>query len=319
MYFSDQILATRYDQNSETKFDFVERDVPDNEKFRQKDEEIAKRFKVHPDGYEDNLTLRDKIMHAQINLHIRRLVGIALGSTAAKIYADKYEHPDFVRQDTDIDVLLLAPHSRQNPPPFEWGVDWFVRPDGLAPTNGLASTWYDLSLKESAVTASTYQAGLYLPHPGTMEKIIRHSNEKTRRLREQEGKMIKTGDEIKDMVSLFHFGISLGNSFPLHRKSRRILLDKVRKIIDAMKETAALLKLPVDFAMSRSEASLISLPDQKFAVKMFGILYGMDKIYAALMENLLSQKKSFDYLRIPETQEAPWPVIADDDLEFKPL
>lgn len=79
-------------------------------------------------------------------MRTRGLVGLLLGSTVRKIY-DNPSSSGAIDRSKDLDVMILNPHSQRNPGPFEWGVDWFVRPPNSFPTNSNVKTAYDLDPK----------------------------------------------------------------------------------------------------------------------------------------------------------------------------
>ncbi|MFA6991866.1 MAG: metallophosphoesterase [Candidatus Gracilibacteria bacterium] len=88
----------------------------------------------------------EALMLADINLKTRGLIGVVLGSLAKYLL---FQPPSIksLQGHMDLDVLVLNPHSNKDPGKNEWGVDWWVRPQGMAPTNGRVSLWYDIGLK----------------------------------------------------------------------------------------------------------------------------------------------------------------------------
>lgn len=137
---------SRYDEVSETKFDFEERQQPDCEEFRFIEEMKAMFDEQCPDrAHKPSYPLAATIL-ADINLKTRGLVGIVLGSTLKKLY-----HPPAdlrsINSHSDLDVLILQPHSPHHPAPNEWGVDWWVRPQSRPPINGRVELWYDIAMQ----------------------------------------------------------------------------------------------------------------------------------------------------------------------------
>ncbi|GEM_PF-5301482 len=139
----------RYDEE-QTPFDVERRVKPDSTMYDAYDQ-YARRLDLETYA----ATTLEGIALADVNLRTRGLIGIVLGSAIH----DLTEPPEdlFSLRHSDFDVLILQHHSRHNPAPNEWGIDWWVRPERdierktanyRNPTNGRAKLWYDIALKE---------------------------------------------------------------------------------------------------------------------------------------------------------------------------
>ncbi len=208
----------RYDIGSEREFDFATREKPHDSQFAIYDHFVEGKALKAVGGA---LKPAEGVVLANINLQMRGLTGIVLGSTIRDLYAPPENIADLGKH-RDLDVLILQPHSHKNPAPHEWGMDWWVRPDTYPPTNGRAHLNYDLSLKHDISVSKeetqqpgivlntatgdiryaasngdrdalarsiadgenieTIPSGLYLPDSKTVGKIIRHCNTRARSL-----------------------------------------------------------------------------------------------------------------------------------------
>ncbi len=180
MYYT-QYLATRYDEiypADDQKFDkFAPIEKPDSDSSpeqtdestdplnaaRQEFQKIQNKTsnlfsRISDRTYMDVLALHEKLGLAEVNLRTRGLVGMVIGSSARKLMQPPRNMREFHKEKTDIDVLILDEFGDNFPRPFEWGVDWFVRPPGeLQPTNGLVRLWYDVSIKKTKKRDKTPQ------------------------------------------------------------------------------------------------------------------------------------------------------------------
>lgn len=141
------ILPYRYDEKTKEKFDYAVRIKPIEREFHSINRQVKPYFKKRREGSLDVLKIPEKLALADINIKTRRKIGLIIGSIAKKLF----NAPDDIsglESGSDVDVLILNPHSDENPEPMEWGVDWFVRPRNRAPTNGLVQMWYDVCLNE---------------------------------------------------------------------------------------------------------------------------------------------------------------------------
>ena len=131
----------RYDRLSEEKFDFKRREKPSSSLFDAAEKEKRRNRIVVERGLR-GVTL------AEIALKTRCIAGMVLGGLVKSLYRLPENEGDEVSFDRkDVDVIVLNLHSPQSPAPNEWGIDWWVRPDGNAPTNGIVNSWYDVALK----------------------------------------------------------------------------------------------------------------------------------------------------------------------------
>ncbi len=204
----------RYDDGAEKKFDFSRRTKPYASIFRAVNKRVNKKDKY------SRLPTSLAIALADLSLGLRGQVGLVLGSLVNSLY-EPPEDIDELDDHKDCDVLILNPHSPMNPAPHEWGVDWFVRPEGRAPTNSSVDIWYDVALQDgvrvvdpvikqgdmpiffnpstgsveykyknrdnmvnlAAGKQSNVPAGLYLPDSELMDVIINHCESKGRIVR----------------------------------------------------------------------------------------------------------------------------------------
>jgi len=137
----EQRKLKRYDESCKEKFDYDVRDLqPTNDEFRNH-RLYYKNLNLDPGQVPQSA---EAAVLADVNLRSRGKIGLALGSMAKCLISSSnfYDH-------RDLDVLVLNPHARDNPAPNEWGIDWWIRPRGLAPTNGRVSLWYDIALNNN--------------------------------------------------------------------------------------------------------------------------------------------------------------------------
>ena len=204
-------LPKRYDKNFRYKFDYPVRIKPYSAEFRLT-QRLWRQFQENGDDRTISSPKHYLPAFADIALRARTKVGIVLGSSAKRLYNRLEDFDEAVG--SDFDVLILDEHTEVNPAPFEFDIDWFVRPDRFSfPTNGNIECVYDLSPTKEFTTvqstkkrkyALTYkgnesslryddemavgtackddggmfklEAGLYLPHPDTIEEIIQYCN-----------------------------------------------------------------------------------------------------------------------------------------------
>ncbi len=136
----------RYDVNSSDQFDdfWKRRAKPFVDGFKRTDKYV-RQFNIDDKNAIDTIAIDSKLKLAEIALRTRELVGLLLGSTVKKLYDMDPGDDDLTSEtESDLDVLILNPHTIRNPRPFEWGVDWFVRPQGRFPTNSNIEMVYDL-------------------------------------------------------------------------------------------------------------------------------------------------------------------------------
>lgn len=167
----------RYDGThpKDEKFDDIQRDNPtDDEQYRR----YTRYSREH--GYPSVVpgTLEGLCL-ADINLRTRARIGLLLGSLIPEVR----QPPRNIRSlnaHPDVDVLILQPHSRQNPKPNEWGIDWWVRPENQMPTNGRVQTWYDIGLNPDVVPATTDQSKLSLSLDPKTQRVRYEPSEQSR-------------------------------------------------------------------------------------------------------------------------------------------
>jgi hypothetical protein len=135
----------RYDKGFPDKFDAGARVIPSTEFGYVKAKEFWKARTGNKHERSNNISAYEKLHMAEIALRCRDRVGLVLGSTARKLHDTPAEEISGVTS-SDLDVLVLGPHGRDNPRPFEWGIDWFVRPYNYYPTNSMVEMVYDLDL-----------------------------------------------------------------------------------------------------------------------------------------------------------------------------
>ena len=133
-------IITHYDDHLDAKFNGGIHRTPKDPRFRKYDD-YARKHHLRNIGAETIPALA----LAEMNLRIRKLVGLVLGSSVKK-FTDPPAHLTRLNNHRDLDILILNPYSVNHPEPSEWGVDWWVRPEVQAPTNGRVLMWHDLEL-----------------------------------------------------------------------------------------------------------------------------------------------------------------------------
>lgn len=133
-------IITHYDDHLDAKFNGGIHRTPRGPRFRKYDD-YARSHYLRNFGAETIPALA----LAEMNLKIRKMVGLVLGSPIKEFTDPPADLIEF-NNHRDLDVLILNPYSVNHPEPSEWGVDWWVRPEVQAPTNGRVSLWYDLAL-----------------------------------------------------------------------------------------------------------------------------------------------------------------------------
>ncbi len=159
-----QDRITRYDKKSIIKFDSELSVKPNTRVFNR----YGGFFKDHfSDG--DAAPTSKAVVLADINLQARGKIGLVLGS----IVRDLTSPPgnlDKLDGHRDLDVLILNRHNKHNPRPNEWGIDWWVRPAILPPTNGRVSLWYDFCVKPNVaplVRSKSFPGEQFIIHPSS--------------------------------------------------------------------------------------------------------------------------------------------------------
>lgn len=202
------VPLSKFDQFTSENFDVDERCSPETDQYKRFDAFASEHY-----FSEKACNVLEGVALADINLRMRGLVGLVIGSSMRELTSppadlkEIFDHRDF-------DVLVLQQHSSKHPAPNEWGVDWWVRPEGRAPTNGRMELWYDIALENGVMASSQHReeqkvqldpqkklitidhrldyrdadigqvhAGLYLPDAHIAEEIVRHCEEKSQGIR----------------------------------------------------------------------------------------------------------------------------------------
>jgi len=148
-------IPARYDEHVAASYDFSKRIKPQSDIFNLINlKSVRESF-----GMEAAMTGIKAVAIADINLKTRGLIGMVLGSCVKDLYDyNEYNEQYFMEclsGHSDFDVLIMQKHSDRDPKPFEWGIDWWIRPEPHRPTNGNTSLIYDLSLDAHCCSTST--------------------------------------------------------------------------------------------------------------------------------------------------------------------
>lgn len=253
---------------------------------------------------------------ADVNLQIRGLVGLVLGSNAKRLYSPG-KNISRANRDSDLDVLILNLFSANRPGPQEWGIDWFVRPtiDEQAnlrqtPTNGFVNLWYDIELNEEV-------AG-FGDKSGKIEKLSPlFLDEEMKNLRFDENAVVETIFAVRNnLKTIIEPGLYLPDSFMMESivknaekkaaksrdelKSLRRELQKIEKIVKEKNiglELMMSLKNSYDRPALKQRINLFNFykSDDDFADKILNffdrILYLIRKYSNAREYDLLNPEK----------------------------
>jgi hypothetical protein len=335
-----QRLAQKYDELSPAEPFHCISEIPGNREYLKVNEAVSERFKVGEGEYYDNLELHEKIALAEVNLRTRGLVGLVLGSTVKKLYQPPDHMRKVIKEGTDVDCLVLNPYGHNHPLPFEWGVDWFVRPrDGRNPTNGLVRLCYDIGLKPGTKISRrrTRHKDLpfYLDAKELQLKYRKYPDDLT-------GKIVHSTREKLGAIlpGLYLPPAAIMGKIAKTAEDRNgyiaVRLEKAGRILSDMKgappsedQVYAMVKIinELSFTCSRSFRWDIidkyalgrNLQDPDFCQNM---LLQIKEIYDELKdqhEGLV--KDDYSYL-VPETESTRhclYPVLDEEYLQFKPL
>lgn len=172
--------------------------------------EYAKRAREKGLGANLGAEIPEALTFADINLRARELIGVVLGSLAKYLLFPLSSDED-LRKHKDLDVLILNQHTRMDPKINEWGIDWWVRPEGRPPTNGNVNLWYDIGLKDNE---KFFSPGLYLLNEDMLKMIVDFCNTRAKKIYGEGLKLIKKLRNILPVANDFWRGaITWGSLF----------------------------------------------------------------------------------------------------------
>lgn len=151
-------LNTRYDVKSKVKFDSGEIVRKYREgvvsQIRQSVADLYERKRsgfYYTGQFSCDVSVGERLLFADTLLRTQQRVGLVMGSLAAKVINNP--NLEEYASDSDLDVMILNPHSGLNPRPFEWNIDWFVTPNyqSARPTNSNVDVVYKIAKKPDVV------------------------------------------------------------------------------------------------------------------------------------------------------------------------